>query len=410
MNRLELGICVGPDLFAASWANGRCEKILSGGPTADAVHAAISELRQTVGPRRRVSVTVAILPPLARVRRIELPRMSEGDRQLAVTTNAQRYFIGLEDPLVCGATAVRTRSRGRKPSLLAFAASSMLVENVKAGIESAGWKLNRIVPAQAAWASWATHRSTHRRLGQTSVGVRLPTELNFLELEAGRLSRVRRLRAAADFARVTPLPPVQLIGAVGAEESAAVVAAEAARIVKGYELVPESLRRARSVKERQLAALLMAFACMAILAAAVGFRWQLERRLSAIEARRSAMQSRVSEAVASRESMQRVVDQVAAIRELERSAPRWSAVLSRIALALPEDAELSSVRADADSMIVEGQSPDVSRVLSALRKTPGVRTARAAAPIVRESAGDKISLEEWRLALRVDHGAAVAHR
>jgi len=112
----------------------------------------------------------------------------------------------------------------------------------------------------------------------------------------------------------------------------------------------------------------------------------------------------------SRDSLQRVLERVAAVADLERSVARWSAVLSRIALTLPEDAELSSIRADGDSVALDGQSSDASRVVSVVRRTPGVRTTRVTAPIVRESSAGGTSMERWHLALRVDHHAAVAER
>src|SRR4029078_2640599 len=92
--------------------------------------------------------------------------------------------------------------------------------------------------------------------------------------------------------------------------------------------------------------------------AAVAFRGRIERQLSEVATRRSAIQSRVSRAMTSRDSIQRVPARVAAIADVERSAARWSAVLARIALTLPEDAELSSIRADADSLALDGPSKD----------------------------------------------------
>ena len=93
--------------------------------------------------------------------------------------------------------------------------------------------------------------------------------------------------------------------------------------------------------------------------------------------------------------------------ELENSAPRWSAVLSRIAIALPESTELSSIHAESDSATVEGQARDASIVVSALQRTPGVTAARPTSPIVRELSADQVAVERWRLVLRVDHHAAV---
>ena len=98
------------------------------------------------------------------------------------------------------------------------------------------------------------------------------------------------------------------------------------------------------------------------------------------------------------------------MQRLDGSASRWSAVLSRIAIALPEDVELRSIRADADSLAVEGSSAEASRVVSVLQRTPGVKTTRMTSPIVRETLGGEKAIEQWRLTLRIDRHAATRQR
>jgi hypothetical protein len=367
-------------------------------------------LRRRIGSTRRVSLAVALLPPLARMRRIELPRMSEADRRLAVTTNVGRYFFGLGDSPVCGAVAIRGKRGAAQRPVLVFSVSAGLIEQITIGLESGGLSVDRIVPAQAAWACWALRQSPASRLRATTVGVYFTGEPTILQLEHGALSRVRRLRATDNFPPTAPGRRWQVIGEADADESAPVVAAASAGLTKHFEIVPDSVLRARLARERRIAALLAAYAFIALVGAAVAFRWRLERNLSAVAARRSSLQSHVSRAVASRDSLQRILERLAAVAELERSAARWSAVLSRIALTLPEDAVLSSIRADADSLALDGQSSDASRVVSALRRTPGVKTATVTAPIVRESSVDQTSMERWHLELRVNHRAAVAER
>ena len=406
----KLGVSVGQDVFAASWASDCWQTALSSGPTVEAIRGAAAELRRRMRATGRVSVTVAVLPPLARMRRIELPRMSAADRQLAVTTNAERYFFGIGEPPICGATTIRERSRGGQRPLLVFAVSSGLTEQITIGLASEGFAVDRIVPAQAAWACWALRQSEASQRGAMSVCVRLTGEANVLELERDALSRVRRLRASDDFPAVPRGRRWRVIGRADGKQSAAVVAAAAARLAKHFAIVPESVRQRRLTRGRRMAALLTGFACVGFLGAGVAFRWRIERQLSAVAARRSALQVRASRALMSRDSLQRVLERVAAVADLERSVARWSAVLSRIALTLPEDAELSSIRADGDSVALDGQSSDASRVVSVVRRTPGVRTTRVTAPIVRESSAGGTSMERWHLALRVDHHAAVAER
>jgi hypothetical protein len=115
-------------------------------------------------------------------------------------------------------------------------------------------------------------------------------------------------------------------------------------------------------------------------------------------------------AAALRDSARRDVERLTAFAELERSAPRWSAVLSRVALGLPSDASVFSLRVDGDSLAIEGEATDASRVVTGLQRTVGVRTTRAISPILHEGSGEQAPVERWRLGLRVDHLAAVAQR
>jgi len=407
---LKLGVAVGPDVFAASWRSDQWQTTLSCGPTTDAIRAAAGDIRRRIGAKRRASVTVSVLPPLARVRRIELPRMSETDRRLAVTTNASRYFFGIGDSPVCGTAAIHGRSPGGQTPMLVFSVRSGLIDSITIGLEAEGLTVDRLVPAQAAWAGWVLRQSAASRRGATTVVVRVTGETNVLELERGKLNRVRRFRESDDLLPVPPTRRWQIIGGAHADQSAAVVAAAAATKTKRFEILPERVRLSRLARERRIAALLATFACVGFLGAAVTFRWRIERQLSEVATRRSAIQSRVSRAMTSRDSIQRVLDRVTAIADVERSAARWSAVLARIALTLPQDAELSSIRADADSLALDGQSNDASQVVSALRRTPGVKAVRVTAPIVRESSADGASVERWHIALRVDPRAAVAAR
>jgi hypothetical protein len=306
--------------------------------------------------------------------------------------------------------AIRGKRGAAQRPLLVFSVSAELIEQITIGLASEGLRVDRIVPAQAAWACWALRHSAPSRLCAATVGVYFTGEPTILELEHGALSRVRRHRATDNFPPTGPERRWQAIGGADANESAPVAAAAAAGLTKHFEIVPDSVRRARLARERRIAAPLAAYAFIALVGAAVAFRWRLERQLSDVAARRSALQSHVSRAVTSRDSLQRNFELIAAVAEVERSAARWSAVLSRIALTLPEDAVLSSIRADADSLALDGQSSDASRVVSALRRAPGVKAARVTAPIVRESSVDSTSTERWHLEMRVDHRAAVAER
>ena len=401
----KLGISIGDDVFAASWNASHWETQLANGPAPDAIREVSAELGRRLGQTKRPRIAVAILPPLVRVRRIVLPRMSDNDRWLAVTTNAERYFIAGGQTLVCAVAAIR---RGQQSSVLAAAASRELIENITNGLDAAGWRIERIVPAHTAWSAsiMRTHRDTRRRARSVTVVAR--REVEVLELESGSLVGVRRFRQSTGATPTAPEP--YTIGERGEGPSAAVVAASSAWLTRSLEIVPDSMRRARARRERRIAGVVAAVACANLAGAAVSYDLRLERQLSSISARRSEIRPRAVRAAALRDSAWRDVERLTAFAELERSAPRWSAVLSRVALGLPLDASVFSVRVDGDSLAIEGEATDASRVVAGLQRTVGVRTTRAVSPILHEGSGEQAPVERWRLGLRVDHLAAVAQR
>src|ERR1044071_4318439 len=96
--RLRVGVAVGSNSLAAEWrAVGKTTAWtvsfgLDGSvrPTADMLRSAFADL-QTRLPSDRASLAIAILPPLARLRRIEMPRMTDEECRRAVTRSAERY-------------------------------------------------------------------------------------------------------------------------------------------------------------------------------------------------------------------------------------------------------------------------------------------------------------------------------
>jgi Tfp pilus assembly protein PilN len=233
--------------------------------------------------------------------------------------------------------------------------------------------------------------------------------MNLLELESGTLVRVRRPRRSESIPPIASTRKWDVVDDEG-DRTPAVVAAAGATGSRRFEMVPESMRRSRAMRDRRVAMLLVMFACVNLLSAAVVYCWRLERQLDAVVARRAAIQPRALLALALRDSAQSSFDRAQSIARLEQSAPRWSAVLSQIAIASPEDVELSSIRAEADSIVLEGQSNAAARIVSILRRAPGVTGTKMTTPILRELNAEGGSIERWRLALRVDHRAAVKRR
>lgn len=413
MLSLRIGVAMGTDVIAACWGASHWQSSLSTGPTTQALRDAASELKRRIGVSRRVFASVAILPPLAQVKRIELPRMSDDDRRLAVQTNVNRYFVDIGGAPLCAVAALRRSVRASSVPFLAAATSASLVDDLIVAFAKEGFVIERIVPAHVAWTvDVLAHCRTLRR-GMASIGVCGGCEDTVLELAAGSLVMTRRLRRSEMDGRLSRFDRRSgsaLIGADANGPSAAVLAARGVSATRLLEIVSDSDRRARAHAERRMSRVLIAVACVCLVGAGMSYRWGLARELSGVVARRAALHAIVGRAIAARDSAQQLAADVAALVDLERSAPRWSAVLSRLSMALPEDADVTSFRAAADSVTVEGQAANAAHVFSALRKAPGVRSIGTTGPIRREASMHETLLEGWSLALRIDHDAAVTKR
>jgi hypothetical protein len=235
-------------------------------------------------------------------------------------------------------------------------------------------------------------------------------ETSAVVVRGGRISIARRLRSRETSLGVSSSgKSAQATFFIGGHESRspAMIAAEAAGSTRSLEFVPDLELRARVDRQVRASRLLMGVAAACVFASAGAYRRGLLHQLEAITSQRGALRARVTQAVAARDTLASLTGSINAIGALQRSAPRWSAVFSRIAIALPRDASLIGLRADGDSVNLDGQASNASAVSGALRSAPSVMGVRSTAPIRQELTVDKSSVERWTLALRVAHDVAV---
>jgi Tfp pilus assembly protein PilN len=414
---LRIGLSVGTRSLTATWREHGVRRDWSapisvdatGQPSAEVVHAALGELRSVVPTPAHVVLAIAILPPLARLRHIELPRMTDEERCLAVSRTIERYFLGLPEPVLC---AVESRKGGTATAspFIAAAVSGSLITNLSVGAAALGWGIDRIVPAHAVWAAAAIRRWPELGRGEARVLVEGESESTLLTLGSSSIRSARRLRPSDAQSETTRGPtnrPSKAFGAGTGPESSAFIAAGDVIATREFEFVSDDERRIRSSRQTRVARWLMGIAAACLLAATGSYRWSLSRQLDALTAQRTALRSRVNRAMAARDTLTSLSATLGAMASLEQSAPRWSAVLSRIAVALPQDASLIGLRADGDTVTVEGQAQNAAAIFGALRLTSGVIAVRATAPIRQELTVGQNAVERWTLSLRVVHDAAV---
>jgi hypothetical protein len=74
-------------------------------------------------------------------------------------------------------------------------------------------------------------------------------------------------------------------------------------------------------------------------------------------------------------------------------------VIAAVGDALPADAYVTHVRAQADTVIIEGNASRATTAFDALSAVPWVRTITASAPIRRETTDDGMVTEKFEFTL-----------
>ena len=379
--RPRIGIALAPNRLVAVLPRGRR---LEARDVAD-LPRAFAELKRASGYGRAV-VSVALVPPLVALRRVSLPPLRDEERRWVLARDAARYFIDARERQVIGAAALPLGAP--RASVLAVAARARLVEDLEAACAAVEWTLAAIVPAHAAWAASVSARDART----TAVVVRLPDAIEVLRLEGGRL--VERHRLPHDGARDLPAPAV-VLAAPGTDPL--VVAAESAPDTAALELCSDGRHAARRRIARRVAAGLAAVAAACLVIAAGLDVWGLDRQLSTLRARRSALASQVGAAMRARDSLSELTGSVAAVRRLDETGPQWSAFLADMAEYLPRDAHLIALRGAADSVVIEGVARQAAGVFQAVQQMPRVVAVRAEAPIRQDAAADGTVREQFAL-------------
>jgi hypothetical protein len=311
-----------------------------------------------------------------------------------------------------------------------------LVECIHAAARESGWRVAEIISAHAAWAAYAASVRPVTKNTERTLIISIGDRLEILKVRGGRVVATRRLPASAtgiaaleayildpsrsaaagapaQLALVDKSPVAAELSALlrehGAKmqlsstnasqnEPAAAVAAKFASRAAGPVLRPESERKA--LHRRQTRASLARFAAAAALLAVAGAvaLWGTARELSVIATERARLRVPVSHAIATRDSLARIAARLATLRAVDATAPRWSALIASLSAELPENAYLLSLRADSDTLRLEGSAPRTALVLDALRHVPDVRSVRPAEAIRQEVSANGTTTEHFVLA------------
>jgi hypothetical protein len=398
-----------------------------------ALDCAFADLAARLRPTpstRGLRVTMVLLPPHADARLIALPPVRRDEAEAVIRRDAARHFVGSAVAKVVAVLLppAPARRRADRAPVFAAAAVTSLVEALRGAALRAGWRVERIVPAHAAWIAAAERASSH---GSTDAPVAVVAvtgdTANMVRLQRGAVTQLRRLPAADTSALAAALGGGPGAASVFADEAVAgdierVLTDAGWNVTRGpfaaeaagqhghdarLELVPESVVAEQEQRHKAVAAKLATAAAVLLLAAAGVHLWGARCELDYVRAQRAALRPQVAPLLATRDSLDRLRERAVSLRTLA-AAPVWTRALFDIALLLPPDAHLMSLRGTGDTLVVSAQGARAGAALQALRDAASLRDVRLQGPIERDLEAGTTTLERFTLQARLVTGDSAA--
>ncbi|MEP6780928.1 MAG: PilN domain-containing protein [Gemmatimonadaceae bacterium] len=375
-------------------------------------------------------LAIAVLSPAAEVRRVDVPPLSDDETENVLSRNAARYFIGAR-----GTQLVSVLSTGAKRTagegIIAATLPAWFARLVSASAREAGWKVEQIAPAEAAWtaAVSGTWPSSTKEVAFALAHHHDRTDL--LHINHGVLQNVRRLRSAtADAPVIFEVVPAsstvmtfgnatvrkEWINALAARSvnvslptslpgdvavDSALMAAAFAGKANVLKFRTDEMRQRDIRKRNRVMYTLLGAAAVLVAASAVFTFWDVQRELTAVQAQRLALKPQLATTVVGRTSVETVSAQLQMLADAERSSAHWSQVIADLTEHLPDDAYLTGLRGRFDTVTFDGLALHASTVFPALEHAKSFVGLKAAASVRQEAVTDGDKLERFTLAAKL---------
>jgi hypothetical protein len=396
--------------------------------------SALSDLARTLGITDGI-LSVALMPPLTEVRRLELPPLRDDELQRALARNASRYFVNARGPQMVGALPAGKRVRGAPVPVVAASASARLIATIRATARQVGWTVETVAPAETAWAGAAVSLWPVFSRDAAYALFAHDDRTDLLALEGGRLAGVRRFRpGAADAGLIAEVVGrgarvgvagtsaarrdlAAALGAAGISVASAsgewsdtvaepsLLAAQFSDATNGPVLRGEEtveLDRARARRATMLVG--AAAAGLFVLSAAIEL-WGAHHKLALVREERARIRPQLATTLVGRTTVDATTRNLITLSGIDASSPHWSAIVTALSEAIPDDAYLTAVRARQDSLVIDGLAEHASRVFDALQQSKLLVDVKSAAPVRREQKEDGTALDHFTIAARLARGA-----
>ena len=430
----RVGIALGSDTVVAVVGGGPAARVVSA-PVAlagadDPVQALESGLRElrvrlsaVTGRTDTMHVSIALMPPLSDTRVLTLPPLRLREAEAVIRRDVARYFVGGSAARTVGiARAAAGACKGDAApatAVLAAAAPTATLEAVRAAATRVGWVVDAVAPAHGAWIGAAAGARVGAILAVAGDGAVV------IGFEDGEVNRIRQLPSALldEIVGAAGSPRGEALVFAGEDahdafagalrragwtvrdgrgdarsalELAALHAQDSPIVFVPPSVVAERWRRSRTLGRRMA----IAAVGLIILAAAIEV-WGTRRELNAVRERRAAIRPQVAPLLASRDSIEQLRERADAIRSLEEDAPRWTRALFDLALLLPADAHVTTLRTRGDTLVIEASGARAGEALQALRRAGSLTDLRLEGVVDRDLEDGSTAVERFRLSARL---------
>lgn len=415
-------------------ASGRQWRMPLEAPAADSMSwpslvNALRTLSQLTGEENG-KLAVALLSAISETRRLEMPPLTDDELEMVLSRNAARYFVGARGAQLVSVAALERGKRDGQ-GVLAAAAPAWIIRLITAAARDAGWSLQKLVPADAAWTIAAVYCWPAAQRNDASLLVHQHDRTDVLQVNGSALTNVRRMRRDVSEVGVLAdalLPSPQLLAMGNAavrkewltalstrgitvtlptnlpadvSNDAALIAAAFAADVRNMIFRTDEMRAA-DIKRRTRTMWTMVAAAMLLLAVAgVGKLWDVQRELASVQAAREALKPQLTKTMVGRTSVETVSGQLQMLATTERESPHWSIVIAELTEKLPDDAYLTALRGKSDSVFFDGMATRAAKVFPALEKVQSFAGVKAASQVRREPGDEGDPLERFTLAAKL---------
>lgn len=343
--------------------------------------AVLQAMRSAPSGNGHVRVSVAVMPPLAQVRLIDLPPMRPEERAKILTRDARRYFFGAREPQVATGMSIGRQGARR---VVAAAVPESLLDALKSAVPDNA-QIDAIVPAASAWAAASN--------GAPDIEVVASDARYVLSFKKGRIVFVGQRRVDSDG------PDSDAVHRFSWVEAAWSAAANASRARDLRFLTMSDWKRLRERQNRRVrtaaAGVLLVFT-----AGAAAMHGALRHEITEIRAQRAALRPSLLPALASVDSLQRINERLAEIHTMQRG-PRWSVLVPMIAKRLPADVQLVYIIGSSDSLMLRVNAHAAADVLPELRDAPLLQNVRIAGAIERDVSDPEATTEQFDVAAHI---------